>query len=188
MHKAELRHLIRQRKQAFSRQQLEEWSLDVMEHLKQEPHFRKAQTILLYHSLPDEVATSSLLDELTNKTILLPRVINEEEMELRYYTGRQDLHTGAFGIMEPCGKLFTEYKEIDVAVVPGMAFDTAGHRLGRGRGYYDRFLSRVPYIYKIGVCFHFQLLGSVPSDENDIPMDLVISGELEPINRNGCRQ
>lgn len=188
MLKAELRHLIRQRKQAFSRQQLEEWSLDIMGRLKEEPHFRQANTILLYHALPDEVNTSSLLDELKDKTILLPRVVNEEEMELRYYTGRQDLQTGAFGIMEPCGEPFTEYQQIDVAVIPGMAFDETGHRLGRGRGYYDRFLSRVPYLYKIGLCFHFQLMGNVPTDENDIPMDLVISGKEKLINGNECQQ
>lgn len=174
MLKTELRNMIRQRKQTFSRQQLEEWSLDVTEQLRQEPHFEKARTVLLYHSLPDEVVTRQLLEKVTGKNILLPRVINDEEMELRYYTGIQDLQRGAFGIMEPCGKLFHEYRQIDVAVVPGMAFDMKGHRLGRGRGYYDRFLSRVPFIYKIGLCFGFQLVEEVPTDENDIPMDKVI--------------
>lgn len=175
MHKAELRHLIRQRKQAFSRQQLEEWSLDIIAHLKQEPHFQQARTVLLYYALPDEVDTHDLLTALNDKTVLLPCVIDDENMEIRYYQGAEDLRAGAFGIMEPCGQQFTDYQQIDVAVIPGIAFDRQGNRLGRGRGYYDRFLSRVPYIYKIGLCFPFQLTDEVAAEDNDIRMDVVIS-------------
>ena len=108
------------------------------------------------------------------KTVLLPRVISDTDMELRRYTGRQDLQPGAYGILEPVGELFTDYEKIDVAIVPGMAFDAEGHRLGRGKGYYDRFLSRVPYIYKIGLCFAWQMVEQIPCDEHDILMDEVI--------------
>ena len=134
------------------------------------------EVILLYSALPDEVPTQALMDELVEqgKTVLLPRVISETEMELRRYTGPQDLQEGAYGIMEPTGELFTDYKTIGVAIIPGMAFDTEGHRLGRGKGYYDRFLSRVPYIYKIGLCFSWQIVDSVPCDDYDIKMDEVI--------------
>ena len=58
-----------------------------------------------------------------------------------------------------------------VALVPGVAFDAAGHRLGRGRGYYDRFLASCPHIYKIGVCFPFQRVALVPTDQHDVVMD-----------------
>ena len=175
MKKSELRTYIRQQKRSFSRQQLEEWSLDIIARLKQEPRFQEAQTVLLYYAQPDEVDTRSLLTALKDKTILLPKVIDDENMELRHYRGTDDLQAGAFGIMEPCGERFTDYPKIDVAVIPGMAFDQQGNRLGRGRGYYDRFLSRVPYIYKIGLCFPFQLTGEVPADDNDVRMDVVIS-------------
>ena len=128
-------------------------------------------------ALPDEVPTQSLLDHLVaaGKTVLLPRVVNDTDMELRHYTGRHDLQPGAYGIMEPVGRPFTEYKQIDVAIIPGMAFDREGHRLGRGKGYYDRFLSRVPNIYKIGLCFSWQLVDSVPTDEHDIRMDETVT-------------
>ena len=175
MNKSELRTYIKQQKRSFSRQQLEEWSLDIITRLKQEPHFQQAQTVLLYYALPDEVDTRDLLAALNDKTVLLPRVIDDENMEIRYYQGAEDLQAGAFGIMEPCGQRFTDYEKIDVAVIPGMAFDRQGNRLGRGRGYYDRFLSRVPYIYKIGLCFPFQLTDKVPAEDNDICMDVVIS-------------
>ena len=76
--------------------------------------------------------------------------------------------------MEPVGEPFTNYHLIDVALIPGVAFDAVGHRLGRGRGYYDRFLSAHTDIYKIGVCFDFQKVPEVPADEQDVPVDEVI--------------
>lgn len=174
MRKSELRQLIRERKRPFTRQQLEEWSLAIQERLMHHPRIVNAQTILLYHALPDEVSTLSLLNTWQNKTLLLPRVIDNEQMEVRRYTRPEDLQQGAFGIMEPCGELFTDYVSIDVAIIPGMAFDAKGHRLGRGKGYYDRFLSLAPAIYKIGICFPFQLVDNVPVNENDVWMDEVI--------------
>ena len=66
------------------------------------------------------------------------------------------------------------YQAIDLAIVPGMAFDPQGHRLGRGRGYYDRFLPLIPQAYKIGLCFPFQLVGNVPTEPTDIAMDEVV--------------
>ena len=181
MRKVELRKHIRQLKRQFTPQQLEELSLDICSRLLLEPHIQQADPLLLYHSLPGEVDTRMLLDTLKGKNILLPHVVSAEEMELKRYSGPADLRQGAFGIMEPCGASFTDYQQIDVAIVPGMAFDHHGHRLGRGKGYYDRFLSRVPNIYKIGLCFGFQLVEEVPTDENDIQMDLVLSG-------SGCQQ
>ncbi len=174
MRKSELRQLIRERKRPFTRQQLEEWSLAIQERLMHHPRIINAQTILLYHALPDEVSTLSLLNTWQDKTLLLPRVIDNEQMEVRRYTRPEDLQQGAFGIMEPCGELFTDYVSIDVAIIPGMAFDAKGHRLGRGKGYYDRFLSLAPAIYKIGICFPFQLVDNVPVNENDVWMDEVI--------------
>ena len=134
------------------------------------------KVIMLYSALPDEVPTQILMDELVaqGKTVLLPCVTSDTDMELHRYTGKQDLQTGAYDILEPTGQLFTDYDAINVAIVPGMAFDADGHRLGRGKGYYDRFLSRVPYLYKIGLCFSWQLVDHVPCDEHDVVMDEVI--------------
>lgn len=144
--------------------------------LSRHPRLADAHTVLLYSALPDEVPTQPLLSRLATegKTVLLPRVVNDTDMELRRYTGLQDLEQGAFGIMEPTGELFTDYDDIDVAVIPGMAFDREGHRLGRGKGYYDRFLTQLPHTYKIGICFPFQLVDHVPTDAHDILMNEVI--------------
>ena len=176
MRKDELRELIRKQKRQFTPQQLEELSLPIIARLK--ARLTEAQTIMAYYSLPDEVCTHQLIDELVaeGKTVLLPRVLDEETMELRRYTGRHDLREGAFHIMEPVGALFTDFSSIDVALIPGVAFDDRGHRLGRGRGYYDRFLSSLRTVPTelIGLCFDFQKVKEVPVDEFDTPVDEVI--------------
>lgn len=174
MLKKELRQHIREIKRQFSQQQLEELSLPIIARLKS--RLTNAKTILAYYSLPDEVDTRQLLDNLVaeGKTVLLPKVIDDENMEIRRYTGRQDLEEGILHLMEPIGEPFTAYEDIDIVVVPGLAFDAAGHRLGRGRGYYDRFLHRKKHPYCVGICFDFQKVAEVPVDEYDIPVDEVI--------------
>jgi 5-formyltetrahydrofolate cyclo-ligase len=95
-------------------------------------------------------------------------------MELRRYSLETDLCPGALNIMEPTSDVFADYAAIDVAVIPAMAYDSEGHRLGRGRGYYDRFLETVPHIYKIGVCFDFQKVACVPVESTDVSVDCVV--------------
>ncbi len=175
--KQALRARIRKSQPRWTQQEYAAESERIVEKLKQHPRLAAARTLLLYYPLPDEVDTRTLIDELAaaGKQVLLPKVIDGNQMEMRRYTGSGDLHTGAFGIMEPAGTPFAHYAQIDLAVVPGMAFDAAGHRLGRGKGYYDRFLSQLPHTYKIGICFPYRLLDNIPADQHDIPMDEVVS-------------
>jgi len=176
MHKENLRTQVQNIKRQFSQQELEELSLPVLTRL--EACLEEAHTVLAYYSLSDEVNTHEFLDELLakGKIVLLPRVTGNDTMELRCYQGRKDLKEGAFHIMEPVGECFAPKVGIDVALIPGMAFDANGNRLGRGRGYYDRFLAaNQSYIKQtIGVCFDFQKVEQVPVDINDIPVDKVV--------------
>lgn len=201
MDKQELRKEIRNRKRQFSQDQLGELSLSAISKLRKHPKVMAAHTLLLYYSLPDEVNTHEWIDELVaeGKRVLLPVVVNDKDMVIREYTGKHDLAEGSFHIMEPIGKLFPEekYPEIEVAIIPGMSFDDTGHRLGRGKGYYDRFLTKLrgmevdksgtevdksdtedknlgTEVYKIGVCFGFQKLQEIPFESHDILMNEVI--------------
>ena len=176
MDKKELRHEIRGRKKQFSSLQLQQLSLEVVQRLLVHPRVVQANTVMFYHSLPDEVYTHEAVDQWVQmgKRVLLPVVIDEENLEIRLYQGPQDLKLGAMNILEPAGTPFTAYQEIETVLVPGMSFDPQGNRLGRGKGYYDRFLAQVPQAYKIGVCFDFQKVELVPTDENDIQMNEVI--------------
>ena len=131
--------------------------------------------MLLYHSLPDEVDTHAFIRRWSaQKRILLP-VVKGYDLELRLYIGDDRLTEGAFHIDEPTGTAFTDYAAIDLAVIPGVAFDRRGNRLGRGKGYYDRLLPRIPTAYKLGLCFPFQVLNQIPAEAHDIPMDEVLT-------------
>lgn len=160
----------------FGDAQLAEFSESIIRKLRTNPAVVRAKTILMYYSLYDEVDTHTFIDHLAQqgKEVLLPVVVSNTEMELRRYTGTHDLRNGFFDIMEPVGDLFTDYDKIDVAVVPGMAFDSLGNRLGRGKGYYDRLLPQLTNTYKIGVCFPFQRVPAVPADKHDVRMDEII--------------
>lgn len=176
MEKQELRKEIRSRKRQFTSQKLREQSFPVVMRLLSHPRIKTAKTIMLYYSLPDEVDTHTLVDSLlvSGKQILLPHVTGEGTMELRRYTGPSDLALGAYNIMEPTGELFDDYAAIDLAVIPGVAFDREGNRMGRGKGYYDRLLPKLGGTYKIGICLPFQLVEQIPTDEHDVKMDEVI--------------
>lgn len=172
--KQQLRKLIAERKRQLTENQLIDFSEKLFLHLESLPAFQEAKTILLYHSLKDEVRTHLFIEKWKEeKKILLP-VVDGENLKLRIYKNSSDLRTGAYGIEEPTGTLFTEYDKIDLAIVPGVSFDEQGNRLGRGKGYYDRLL---PYIkaYKIGICFAFQVSAEIPTEPHDTKMNLVIT-------------
>lgn len=186
MDKRTLREEMRRRRATMTDAQLRAQSRDITAKLLSHPVLLRADVVLLYASLPDEVDTNQLLRELRDmgKKILLPVVVDDERMEVTAYQGDGRMREGAFHIKEPVGEPFTDYTAIGVAVVPGMAFDRKGNRLGRGKGYYDRFLARIPYTYIIGVCYDFQLLEEVPTENHDRKVDEVVSSEQSDFNDN----
>lgn len=177
--KQQLRQTIRQRKQQYSSQQREAWSKEIEQMLLSHPRMQAARVVMLYYALPDEVDTRHLVDTLLKegKTVILPKCVDKEHIEPRQYTGPDDLAEGIYNLLEPVGKPYHDLDSIELIIVPGMSFDSMGHRLGRGRGYYDRFLAQVPRAYKIGVCFDFQRVKQVPVDDNDRVMNEVISNK-----------
>ena len=160
-------------KKQFSTEELIEASRPLVKRVLSHPRLQCAKTILLYNSLPDEVYTHELIRQLHDegKTILLPVVISDTEMELHLYKGSKYFDTSSYGILEPTGEPFTDFSSIDFALIPGMAFDGDRNRLGRGKGYYDRFLPLLTNAYKVGICFPFQFLQSIPTEETDIKVD-----------------
>lgn len=186
--KREWRALIAQRKKTYTPQQLDQWSSSLLAQLEDHPVFRRAQTILMYYSLPDEVQTHAFVERWNqSKRIILP-VVKGDELELRLYQGKESLKKGAYGIEEPIGPLLTDsdYNEIALAIIPGVSFDAEGNRLGRGKGYYDRLLPQLS-AHKIGICFQFQVADSLPAETFDIQMDEVWT-ENGCISRTQCSQ
>lgn len=155
---------------------LPEWSLAAVRKLEQHQWFLSARRILLFHSLPDEVCTHQLIQRYQDvKEILLPTVVGDY-LELHFCNSASHTHRGAFNIVESQGDLLPEsqYHTIGLAVIPGVAFDAAGNRLGRGRGYYDRLLPHLD-CHTIGLCFPFQLIDAVPHEAHDKAVDTVIT-------------
>lgn len=174
------RRHIRELKSSYSTDALILKSNPIIKELESLQLFINARTILVYHSLPDEVNTHDfLIRHSTSKTLLLPTV-NGDHLELHRYNNETDMSLGSYGIQESCGVLFTDYDSIDLCIVPGMAFDKTFHRLGRGKGYYDRLLPLLN-CKKIGLCFDFQYFDIIPFDSHDISMDIVLHG----ISMNG---
>ena len=173
MTKNELRKWVRERKRQFSREELDRFSLEVSRQVLAHGSWLQASLVLLYNSLPDEVDTHLLIQSAleAGKQVLLPVVVGDE-LELRLYSSQ--MRQGAFGILEPEGDAFQDFTDIDLAIVPGMAFDASGHRLGRGRGYYDRLLQHLPHVTTLGICFPFQFVDAVPATLHDISVSEVI--------------
>lgn len=183
--KKEVRRQIRALKRAMTDDEKRRQSEFIMQQVEQMTAFLEAQTVLLYWSMDDEVQTHDFVDRwCQSKKMLLP-CVDGDDLLLRPYTGRDCLVAGEqFGIGEPAAHdatgnalpVFTDLEAIDLIIVPGVAFDRDGNRLGRGRGFYDRMLKSTPNALKVGLAFDFQMLDRVPTEPFDVKMDFVISG------------
>ena len=156
---------------------------DIIKHkLFSEEEFKKARLVMFYVSLKDEVNTLNMIDEAlkVGKRVCVPVILKEDK---RLVAGeikdrKKDLERQHFGIYQPkTGKVKeVGLEDIDLVVVPGVAFDRYNVRLGRGHGYYDRFLCALPNKTKtIGLAFDFQVVENLPKDSHDIPVSKIIT-------------
>lgn len=164
------------RKKEYSKIILSDLSTCILNRLEQTKEFQAASCIALYHALPGEVQTADFIEKWYRKKQLLLPVVAGTDLRLIAYTGPEAVRTGAFGILEPLEikKNNTKEKEIDLIIVPGIAFDRQKNRMGRGKGYYDRLLASL-CVPKIGVCFDFQLFDQIPTEPFDKKMDALIT-------------
>lgn len=127
--------------------------------------------------MPDEVPTQHIVEAASSEKIVLLPVVQGADMVVRRYQGRKQMKPGPFNILEPMGEDFHDLSTIDLVLVPGVAFDKAGHRCGHGKGYYDKWLAQplVQDIYTLGVAFDFQCFDNIPTDSHDCKLqDLII--------------
>ena len=142
-----------------------------------EEEFKNASVVMFYVSLKDEVNTFSMIDEAleAGKRICVPVILKEEKRLIagEIKNRKADLESQHFGIYQPIEGHVKEVplSDIDLVIVPGIAFDKNNVRLGRGHGYYDRFLSGLPDTARtIGLAFDFQVVDNLPKDSHDIPV------------------
>ncbi|WP_439184460.1 5-formyltetrahydrofolate cyclo-ligase [Carboxylicivirga taeanensis] len=173
--KKELRRQIRQLKNTFTAAERSLQGQLIQNKLEAASSFKNANSILLYWAMDDEVPTRTLIDKWYQKKAIYLPVINGDDLKIVRYQGEDSLVKGdKYGIPEPAGPAIDNEADIELVIVPGVAFDTANNRMGRGAGYYDRILNRLPNAQKIGLAFEFQMVEQVPVEDHDIKMDWVI--------------
>lgn len=150
----------------------------LMEQVQALASWKQASSVLLYAPLPEEPDTTLLINNQGERRLFFPR-IEGDTLGIYRWGSQSRWIKGPFGLQEPDPASWEAGSpaEIDLVMVPGLAFDLLGRRLGRGRGYYDRLLGLPEFRgIKIGLAWSWQLLSSVPVDEHDARMDQVLIG------------
>ncbi len=169
-----LRKEIKRKVNLLTEEQRYYQSSIVFRRIEDSPIFQQARVVFSFWSLSGEIPTHSFNERwFQEKKIILPVVVGDD-LELRQYQGFDQMRKGAFNILEPVGERLSDMSEIDFAIIPGLAFTIEGHRLGRGRGFYDRLLPQLS-CRKIGVCFDCQIVESLPLDPWDVPLDGLVA-------------
>lgn len=173
MKKDEARRRVRAQKSLLDPAEKMRAAEAVFSALEKSAAFMMADNILLYHSLPDELSTLAFIDKWHDrKHFFLPRV-NGVNLDILPYD-RSRLAIGAFHIEEPQGDETCSMDDIEMVVVPAVAYDRRGNRVGRGKGYYDRLLAGTRAL-KVGVGYAFQLLDEIEAEDHDVRVDIVIT-------------
>lgn len=163
--KNKVRELLAQKRRIMLAADRAEWSELILQQLENMQCFREAKTILIYYPVQNEVDVLPLVKRYKKeKTILFP-VSHRHGMTVHPYAGNEMMHRGKFGIPEPTTPAYEG--DIDLVIVPAVAFDEKGRRLGRGGGYYDRFIKKQTHATLIGVGYDFQLIEEVPEARHD---------------------
>ncbi len=174
--KNEIRKQMRALKSKVSFEEKKARSAYIFGLLEAQHEYVDAKTVLMYWSMEDEVYTHDfVIKTAQTKKVILPSIAGNT-LQLKEFTGISELVSGdLFNIPEPKGEIFTREEEIDLVIVPGVAFDEKGNRLGRGKAYYDNLLKRLD-AFKIGVCFDYQYIKEIPVEPHDERMSIIISG------------
>lgn len=136
--------------------------------------FRKAKTVAFYLPIRGEVDITPLLDRRSRKIFVLPRVKGKT---LQFHAVESLEHTakGKFNILEPHSHLpKIKPQDLDLLFIPGVVFAENGHRIGYGKGHYDRLLKKTGCL-KIGIAYEFQIVKNIPGEPHDVPMDMIIT-------------
>lgn len=171
--KAAIRKEIATAKKNFSLEWRVETSKVILKKIESLPSFVEANSVLLYHALPDEVQTEAFLKKWCGKKRIVLPVVNGEDLVLRVYAP-ECVKVGYCSILEPTDTEEVMPCDIDLAVIPGVAFDVECNRLGRGRGFYDRLLPELK-CELVGLGFDFQVVECVPMEHFDRKLSVLMT-------------
>lgn len=175
MDKTELRREIREKKRAMTPEEIERRSRELGRKFAATEAYRKARTIYGYMPYNQEVRTVPMLEQALRdgKKVAVPKCYGDE-MKFIYLDDLTKVAKGYAGIPEPIADEPVAHDETALVLMPGLAFDPQGHRIGYGGGFYDKFLSREPNHPTLALCYDFQMLPHLDTEEHDIPVDVVL--------------
>lgn len=174
--KAALRTEVRRRLSLLSESDCADRSRRICERLRALPAWKRARRVALYAALPDEPDLSALMES-DSPRLCFPKITGETLVFLDV-RGHHDLEASRWNLREPIyrAEAIVPIAGIDLLLVPGVAFTADGHRMGRGRGYYDRLLGSDGFCAEtVGICFREQLVPSLPMESHDLPVSAVIA-------------
>jgi 5-formyltetrahydrofolate cyclo-ligase len=178
--KKKLRKEIREKRDRIPASDRKNRSKIIAEKFYNTNYYTESHNIMAYYPFGSEIDTSLVIIRAleNNKSIILPKVF-DQELKL-YYLDKfsEQLEKGKYGIMEPIPRLCrtAKIKDVDLAIIPGLGFDKNLNRLGYGGGFYDRLLTLIPgEVKKVAFCFDVQVVGSIPVSEYDIKIDILIT-------------
>ena len=178
--KQKLRKEIKEKRRKHTKEENRKKSKEIKERLFGLKEYRNVRVVLFYVSYNGEVFTHDMIKEaLKDKRVVVP-ISNKEDfsLSLSELKSWKDLEISSYDILEPEKDCVKEVSidEIDLIIVPGVAFDLKGNRLGHGKGYYDRLLEKTKTT-TVGLAFEFQIVKNIPTDRNDVPVDIIITEE-----------
>lgn len=175
MNKQLLRKTIRERKRAMTEEEIQSRSAELCRKFLQSDAYRHCRTLYGYLPYNQEVRTVPILEQALadGKQVAVPKVYGDE-MKFLYLTDLSQVEKGYAGIPEPIADEPEAKDPTALVLMPGLAFDPQGHRIGYGGGFYDKFLSREPEHPTLALCYEFQIVEHLETEEFDIPVDTVI--------------
>ncbi len=177
--KSKIRSLFESQRRSLSGESVDSQSSKIISHLKNLPEYQGAKTVHCYVAWRNEVNTNQLIKDTlqTGRRVIVPVIDLSSHILLHSeIKGFDELKKGTFGILEPPKDRFRKVKisEFDLVIVPGVAFDLSGHRIGFGGGFYDGFLGSVKAT-KIALAYEFQIVDEIPTRAEDEKVDILVS-------------
>lgn len=184
MDKGELRKEIKLKREVLDKDTKKIADEKIIKTLLENDIYKDSKVVFVYVNMDSEINTLEIIKELlvSDKIVAVPKVIpvtlKERQMKaLKINSLLQLNESGAFGILEPSIECEDISQQVDLIIIPGLAFDLKGNRLGYGGGFYDRFLRKFPNSKRVALCYDFQIYDEIPHEFFDEKVDLIISEE-----------
>jgi 5-formyltetrahydrofolate cyclo-ligase len=178
--KEKLRKEIKEKRKKQTKEENRKKSKEIKEKLFGLSEYMDANTVLFYISYNGEVFSHEMIKEALKDKIVVVPISNtkDETLSLSVLESWDDLEIGSYGIFEPRKECIKEVSidDIDLIIIPGVAFDLKGNRMGHGKGYYDKLLEKTKAT-SIGLCFECQIIDRIPTEKHDIPVTMIITEE-----------